>query len=64
MSEKKFTTGPQVLERYQITEMTLWRWLKDDKLDFPKPMKIRRLRFWDPADLDAFDTRQRGKAAA
>jgi predicted DNA-binding transcriptional regulator AlpA len=63
MSETNYVTGPQVLTRYHITDMTLWRWLKDEKLGFPKPLVIRRRRLWVPAELDAFDARQRGEAA-
>jgi predicted DNA-binding transcriptional regulator AlpA len=49
---RKFLTGPQVCERYSITDMSLWRWLDDPALNFPKPtMIVQRRRFWDEAIL-------------
>ncbi|MEM1072977.1 MAG: hypothetical protein AAGI36_00880 [Pseudomonadota bacterium] len=34
-----------------ITEMTLWRWLKDEELNFPKPIVIQKRRYWREAEL-------------
>lgn len=62
MSDKKFLTGPEVCRRYSISDMTLWRWLKDEALGFPKPMMIRKRRLFAGEELDAFDTRQREAA--
>lgn len=47
----KYLTGPQVLARYQISEMTLYRWQKDEKLGFPEPMKVRRRKFFNEVEL-------------
>lgn len=60
MSE--YLTGPQVLSRYQISEMTLHRWQKDEKLHFPKPMIVRRRKFFKEAELSAWE-RSRVSAA-
>lgn len=51
----------QVWERYGVTSMTLMRWLKDPKNDFPKPVYIGRFRYWKWADLDAWE---RARASA
>lgn len=40
-----------------VSEMTLWRWLHDDRLDFPKPTIIRNRRYWDEDQLEAFRQR-------
>jgi predicted DNA-binding transcriptional regulator AlpA len=40
------------------SDMTLWRWVNDDKLNFPKPAIIRGRRYWDEAELDAWDASQ------
>ncbi|MCB5409446.1 helix-turn-helix transcriptional regulator [Pseudogemmobacter faecipullorum] len=37
-----------------ISDMTLWRWLDDAALAFPKPVYIQRRRFWREADLMAW----------
>jgi predicted DNA-binding transcriptional regulator AlpA len=53
---RKFLTGPQVQERYGISDMSLWRWLKDAALNFPQPtMWIRDRRFWLESDLIAWE---------
>ncbi len=52
-----------VQARYKISHMTLWRWQNDPEIQFPRPMKIRKRRFWRLGDLVAFDARQRAKDA-
>lgn len=51
-----------VMARYKISDMTLWRWENDPALNFPKPMKIRKRRFWRLGDLTTFDARQRAES--
>ena len=34
-----------------VSDMTLWRWLNDSALDFPKPVKIQARRYWREADI-------------
>ncbi|MCK8483948.1 AlpA family phage regulatory protein [Aliiroseovarius sp. S2029] len=34
-----------------ISDMTLWRWLNDPELDFPKPVYIGKRRYWREADM-------------
>jgi predicted DNA-binding transcriptional regulator AlpA len=50
-SAEQFLPARQVWERYGVTSMTLWRWLKDVDLRFPQPMLIGRLRYWRVSDL-------------
>jgi predicted DNA-binding transcriptional regulator AlpA len=64
MQEEKYLTGPQVLTRYHISEMTLHRWQKDDKLDFPKPMIVRRRKFFLEAELTAWERHRAGRVSA
>jgi len=48
-------TGPQVRKLFgDISDMTLWRWLHDDKLGFPKPMYINGRRYWDEEEIEAW----------
>ncbi len=53
-----FLTGPQVQRRYQKSHVSIWRWMNDDALGFPAPIKINRLNYWRLADLEAWETKQ------
>ena len=45
--ERRFLTGPQVCARYNISDMGLWRWLRDPELQFPQPsMVVKGRRYW------------------
>ncbi|YBV97399.1 DNA-binding protein [Phyllobacteriaceae bacterium JZ32] len=61
--QNAYLTAPQVLARYNITDMTLWRWLQDSELDFPKPTKINRRRYFLEAELIAWERKRAGRAA-
>lgn len=37
-----------------VSDMTLWRWLNDPALDFPKPIYISTRRYWREADLSVW----------
>ena len=36
------------------SDMTLWRWLQDEELGFPKPIYIRGRRFWRWSEIQNF----------
>ncbi len=55
---KIYLTALDVRRRFKISDMTLWRWLKDERLDFPKPLLIRRRRYFDTAAIEKFECRQ------
>ncbi|MBW7968617.1 hypothetical protein [Bradyrhizobium sp. BR 10289] len=56
---KLYLSAAQVRQRYgNISDMTLWRWLKNNS--FPAPRKINGRRYWDAADLDAWDAGRAG----
>ena len=56
---KTWIPARQVRARYGgISDMTLWRWLHDDDMGFPKPRYINRRRYWREGDLDGFDRAQ------
>jgi predicted DNA-binding transcriptional regulator AlpA len=50
-----------LIARYDVSEPTINRWQHNEKLDFPKPMYIGRLRYWKIAELEAWE---RTRAAA
>lgn len=37
-----------------ISDMTLWRWLDDAELNFPRPIYIGRRRYWREAEIIAW----------
>ncbi|MCF6304462.1 MAG: transcriptional regulator [Rhodobacteraceae bacterium] len=37
-----------------VSEMTIWRWLKDPALNFPKPIYISKRRYWRYEDVLAW----------
>ena len=53
-----FLTGPQVQARYHRSHVSIWRWMKDEALGFPAPIKINRLNYWKLADLEAWEAAQ------
>jgi predicted DNA-binding transcriptional regulator AlpA len=50
-----YLTSKQVEARFQRSAMTLHRWIKDEKLNFPRPMYIRGRRFWSAEALEAWE---------
>ncbi|GGD42112.1 helix-turn-helix transcriptional regulator [Sinisalibacter lacisalsi] len=37
-----------------ISDMSLWRWLQDPELKFPRPLYIARRRYWREEDVIAW----------
>lgn len=37
-----------------VSDMTLWRWLNDPALHFPRPAYIAKRRYWREADVIAW----------
>lgn len=53
----RFLTASQVRTRFgEISDMTLWRWIRDGDLRFPQPVVIQRRRFFRLAEIEAFET--------
>jgi predicted DNA-binding transcriptional regulator AlpA len=60
MNSKAYLTALRVRQRYGITAMTLWRWQRNDALQFPQPIVINKRLYWDISDLESWDaSRQR-----
>ena len=56
---RKLIPDPVVWKRYGVTRMTGHRWDNDTKLNFPKPIRIRRRKYRDEDELNAFDAARR-----
>jgi predicted DNA-binding transcriptional regulator AlpA len=59
---ERYLQTSKVRERYGTTDMTLWRWLHDETLAFPAPMRINGRRFWKLADLEAWESAKAAKS--
>ena len=54
-----YRNAGQVRARYGgVSDMTLWRWLHDEELRFPQPIRINGRRFWKEDDLTAWERTQ------
>lgn len=53
----QWLTGPELRQRFSISPMGLHRWLNDERLQFPPPVKIRERLFWRLGDIEAFEKR-------
>ena len=43
---RNFVSAAKVRQRYGVSDMTLWRWLRNPTLCFPKPITINGRRYW------------------
>jgi predicted DNA-binding transcriptional regulator AlpA len=50
-SSDNFLPARAVWDRYGVTSMTLYRWIADPVLGFPRPTYLGRFRYWKLADL-------------
>ena len=53
--QQTYLPAGQVRARYGVSDMSLWRWLRDKKLGFPHPLRINGRRFWKLAELEAWE---------
>ena len=51
-----YLSSAQLRERYgNISPMTVWRWVRDEKMSFPAPLLIGKRNFWRLSDLETFE---------
>jgi hypothetical protein len=60
-NEREFLPARKVWERYDVTSMTLHRWLHDERMAFPEPIYLGRFRYWRLTDLEAWERQQAAK---
>jgi predicted DNA-binding transcriptional regulator AlpA len=49
-------TAKQVRNRYGgVSDMAIWRWLRDENLGFPQPVLINGRRYWWLSQLSAWE---------
>jgi len=59
----EFLTARQTWERYGVTQMTLWRWLRNEAMNFPQPVYFGRFRYFRLSELEAWEQNQPRRAA-
>jgi predicted DNA-binding transcriptional regulator AlpA len=60
----RYLTSTQVRQRYgDLSEMSIWRWLRDPDMAFPRPLVLRRRRFWREADLVAWERQRAARSS-
>jgi predicted DNA-binding transcriptional regulator AlpA len=47
-----------------VTTMCIWRWMRDDRVKFPAPVKINARNYWRLGDLRRWQAERVTKAAA
>lgn len=47
-----------------ISDMSLWRWLDNPAMGFPKPFYIQKRRYWREADIQAWIVARESSGAA
>ena len=51
-------TTPQLRARLGgISEMTVWRYERDTEINFPKPIRIKRRKYWRVREVEVFEAR-------
>jgi predicted DNA-binding transcriptional regulator AlpA len=45
----------QVCRRYTVSDRTISRWERDPHLQFPQPVVINKRKYYNEAELTAFD---------
>ncbi len=47
-----------------VSNMCLWRWMRDDRVQFPQPLKINKRNYWRLGDLRRWQAERAAKKAA
>ena len=50
-----YLTATQIRARYNVSDMSIWRWLRDPHLKFPQPIIINRRRYWRLSELVSWE---------
>jgi predicted DNA-binding transcriptional regulator AlpA len=56
--------GRAVRDRYGVSKMTVWRWLRDADLRFPQPTTIKRRHYWSLPDLEQWERTRAARGSA
>jgi predicted DNA-binding transcriptional regulator AlpA len=49
---ERYLNAKAVQARYATTDMSIWRWIRDERIAFPPPsLTVNRTRLWRLSDL-------------
>ena len=63
-TQNMFIPARHVRERYKVSDMTIWRWLRDEQMAFPQPLYLGRYRYWRIAEIEAWERAHARNGAA
>lgn len=52
---KQYIPRRKVRARFNVSDMTLWRWDKDEKLAFPRAITINGRKYYDLAEIEEWE---------
>lgn len=61
--EQQLLPARQVWERFGVTDRTLDRWLSDERLAFPRPIRVNGRRYFRANEITAWERNRAGVAA-
>jgi predicted DNA-binding transcriptional regulator AlpA len=62
--DDRLLTSRQTRERVGgVSNMCIWRWLRDPRVQFPPPVQVNRRNYWRLGDLRRWQASQTKKAA-
>jgi predicted DNA-binding transcriptional regulator AlpA len=61
--DKTYLPAAQVRARYGVSDVSIWRWLRNEALGFPTPIRIGKRRYWRRAELEAWEASRDAAAA-
>lgn len=53
-SPEKLMTASEVMAKFSVSKMSLWRWQQDEKVRFPKPIRIRNRNYYLESEIARF----------
>jgi predicted DNA-binding transcriptional regulator AlpA len=63
--QRQYITRKNLRQRYDnISGMTLWRWEHDEKLAFPRAVDINGRKYYDLAEIEAWERKRAAQTAA
>jgi predicted DNA-binding transcriptional regulator AlpA len=65
LDDEALLNSAQVKARVgNVSDMCIWRWLRDERVQFPQPIQINRRNYWKLGDLRAWQAKHTNKIAA
>jgi predicted DNA-binding transcriptional regulator AlpA len=53
--QQAYLPSAAVRARYGVSDMSLWRWLRNEATGFPHPIRVGKRRFWKLDELEAWE---------